>query len=195
MKSKDVLSLLKITRVTLMTYVKSGKLTATKLDNGHYIYDDDSVFKLIKRDTRVNVIYARVSTNKQRKDLLTQIDSISSYCSTNNIKIDSIFKDISSGVDFNRKSFDLLMNQVFDHKIKNIYISYPDRLSFLTIQSIFKKFRTSIVVINYLGINKSNDQELFDELINLIHHFSTQTYSKRRKNKLNLVKQDISLFN
>jgi putative resolvase len=46
MKSKEVLTLLKITRVTLWSYVKSGKIIANKLPNGYYDYDRDSVLKL-----------------------------------------------------------------------------------------------------------------------------------------------------
>lgn len=64
MKSKDVLRLLQVSRVTLMNYVKSGKLKGTKLSNGQYDYNESSVFQLLKKDNRVNVIYARVSTSK-----------------------------------------------------------------------------------------------------------------------------------
>ena len=67
MKSKDVLKLLKVTRATLTAYVKSEKIKVTKLSNGYYDYDDKSVFAFLKKDVRTNVIYARVSTNKQKK--------------------------------------------------------------------------------------------------------------------------------
>lgn len=89
------------------------------------------------------------------------------------------------------------MNDVFSHKINKIYITYKDRLSrlsFKTVEDIFKKFGTTIVVINDIDKNVNNEKELFDELISLIHYFSTKTYSKRRKAKLNLLKQDIELF-
>lgn len=55
MKSKDVLKILKISRITLMNYLKSGKIKATKLDNGYYDYDDQSIFKFLKKDKRINV--------------------------------------------------------------------------------------------------------------------------------------------
>jgi predicted site-specific integrase-resolvase len=44
MKAKEVLQLLKISRITLMNYVKSNKLIVTQLSNGYYDYDCDSVF-------------------------------------------------------------------------------------------------------------------------------------------------------
>lgn len=197
MKSKDVLKLLKVTRATLTAYVKSEKIKVTKLSNGYYDYDDKSVFAFLKKDVRTNVIYARVSTNKQKNDLIRQIDSVIDYCDKNNIKHDKVYKEISSGVDMDRKEFSALMDDVFNYKIQNIYITYKDRLtrlSFKTIEQIFKKFKTSIVIINNDNKDKDNEKELFDELINIVHHFSTKTYSKRHKNKLNLVEKDIALF-
>ena len=197
MKSKDVLKLLNISRTTLMTYIKTGKIKGTKLDNGYYDYDDKSVFAFLKKDSRINVIYSRVSTNKQKSDLTRQINSIISYCDDNNINYNKIYKEISSGVDMDRTQFSLLIDDVFNYKIQNIYITYKDRLtrlSFKTIEQIFKKFGTTIIVINDDNKDKDNEKELFEELINIVHHFSTKTYSKRHKNKLDIIKKDISLF-
>ena len=64
MKSKDVLKLLKISRVTLYNYVKNGLIKAIRLPNGYYNYDDKSVFKFINENPRINVIYGTVSTYK-----------------------------------------------------------------------------------------------------------------------------------
>jgi len=196
MKSKEVLSILNVTRVTLMNYVKTGKIKATKMKNGYYDYNESSVFSFIKKDFRINVIYARVSTNKQKKFLETQIDVLNAYCNTNNIKINTIYKEISSGTDLDRTQFSLLMNLVFQYKIKNIYVTYKDRLtrlSFKTIEQIFKKFGTTIVVINDKE-DKSTEEELFDDLLNIIHHFSTKLYSKRTKDKVDVISKNISLL-
>jgi predicted site-specific integrase-resolvase len=93
MKAKDVLNILKISRITLYNYTKEGKIKVSKLSNGYYDYDEESIFKLINKDTRINVIYARVSTYKQRNDLENQINQISSYCNNNNIIINKIYSD------------------------------------------------------------------------------------------------------
>jgi len=49
MKSKEVLNFLNISRVTLTKYVKNGTIKVTKLDNGYYDYDNDSVFIFLKK--------------------------------------------------------------------------------------------------------------------------------------------------
>jgi hypothetical protein len=58
---------------------------------------------------------------------------------------------------------------------------------------MFSRFNTKIVIINQEN-NVSNDNEIFEELISLMHIFSTTLYSNRRKNKINIYKQDIENF-
>ncbi len=197
MKSKEVLNLLKVTRVTLMNYVKTGKIKATKMKNGLYDYDDASVFAFLKKDMRSNVIYCRVSTYKQKGDLKRQVDSVVNYCKLNNIQYSTIYKEIASGTDLDRDEFSILLNDVISYKIKTIFITYKDRLthlSFKTIEQLFNKFGTNIVVINDDNKNKDNEKELFNELISIVHRFSTQIYSKRKKSKLDLLEKDLDLF-
>ncbi len=196
MKSKEVLKLLGISRVTLSHYVTNGKLKVTKLHNGYYDYDKDSVFKLLKKEYRFNVIYGRVSTYKQKNDLDTQIKKLVDFCSFNNIIYSKIYKDIASGINLDRKEFDKLLTDIINYKVANVYITYKDRLtrlSFSTIESLFKKFGTSIIVINEK--DDDYDNEIFEELITLIHLFSTKMYSNRRKKKLKIINKDLLLFN
>lgn len=191
MKSSEVLKLLKITRQTLTSYVKSGKIIVTKLGNGYYDYNDDSVYKFLNKEYRVNVIYGRVSTYKQKNDLANQILDIINYCNENKIKYDKIYQEIASGIDFDRKEFSNLVNEVINKKIANIYITNKDRLSrlsFLTLENMFKQFGTNIIVINDIEKDSSYEEELFEELINIIHLFSTKIYSNRRKNIINKFK-------
>lgn len=196
MKAKDVLKILDISRSTLFNYVRDGKIIGTLLDNGYYDYDENSVYKLIKKDPRINVIYARVSTNKQKNDLNNQILSINNYCNNNNIIINKIFSDIHSGMDLDRHDLNKLIDDVINNRIKNIYISYKDRLtrlSFKTIQDLFIKFNTNIIIINQ-NCDKCNDNEIFEELMSIMHIFTTTMYSNRRKNKINIFKSDIENF-
>ena len=104
--------------------------------------------------------------------------------------------DISSGIDIYRNNLNKLINDVINLNIKNIYISHRDRLtrlSFRTLQELFRKFGTNIIIINDTS-NESNDNEIFEELISLMHIFSTTMYSNRRKNKVNIYKNDIENF-
>ena len=76
MKANKVLKILQVTRPTLVSYVKSGKIKATRLTNGYWDYDDDSVYELVGlKDQRKVVVYSRVSTNNQKQSLESQIEA------------------------------------------------------------------------------------------------------------------------
>jgi len=188
MKAREVMKLLNICRTTLYHYTKNNIIKHTKLSNGYYDYDGLSVLQFIKKDNRSDVIYARVSTYKQKNDLINQINKLQTYCDNNKINIQHIYSEIASGIDLDRTELSKLLDDIFTHKIKNIYISNKDRLtrlSFKTLESLLKRFNTNIIVIH---------NEIFEELISLMHIFSTTMYSNRRKNKINIYKQDIENF-
>jgi predicted site-specific integrase-resolvase len=201
MKSEEVLKILGITRPTLTSYIKTGKIIGNKLPNGYYDYNEESVYKFLGKPlpsfNRVNIIYARVSTYKQKQDLTNQVYQLIEYCNINNIKYDKVFQEIASGIDFDRKDFSELVNLVINKKINNIYITYKDRisrLSFITLENMFKQFGTNIIVIN--DTNNSNEEnDLFEELINIIHLFSTKIYSKRHHKILNNIKTNLTTNN
>ena len=186
MKAKEVIKRLGISRVTLCTYVKKGYITVTKLPNGYYDYNKESVDKLAgKPNKRYNLIYCRVSTNKQKKDLETQIAYVQEFCNKNNIFIKTVYQDINSGVDLERPQFSSLLDEVLNNNVDNVYISYRDRisrLSFATLEAIFKKMGTNIMVVSDIlnKTTKTDDEEFFEDLLSLMHHFSTKLYSHRR---------------
>lgn len=64
-------------RPTLTNYLKQRFIEATKLPNGRYDYDEKTVYAFLNKDAlRKNIIYARVYTRQQKKDLNNQIQSL-----------------------------------------------------------------------------------------------------------------------
>ncbi|MCH4611326.1 IS607 family transposase [Helicobacter pylori] len=183
MKSKEVLKILKISRVTLWKYVKSGKIRVKQEPNGYYIYNDSDVYSLAGiEDGRLNVVYARVSTQKQKQDLQNQIENCISFINAKGISVDSIYSDIKSGMSLDRKGFMELLNAVMAFKIKAVYISYKDRLARLSyelVEKLFSDYGTKIIIINQCE-SISLEQELFEDIMQTIHSFSMKMYSKRR---------------
>ena len=66
MKAEEVLNLLQISRKTLHVYARDGRIQYTVMPNRMYNYNEEDV----KRKT---VIYARVSTSRQKNDLQNQM--------------------------------------------------------------------------------------------------------------------------
>ncbi len=195
MKSKEVLKILKISRVTLWKYVKSGKIRVKQEPNGYYIYNDSDVYSLAGiEDGRLNVVYARVSTQKQKQDLKNQIENCISFINAKGISVDSIHSDIKSGMSLDRKGFMELLNAVMAFKIKAVYISYKDRLARLSyelVEKLFSDYGTKIVIINQCE-SISLEQELFENIMQTIHSFSMKMYSKHRIAKKLLLESKVN---
>ncbi len=195
MKSKEVLKILKISRVALWKYVKSGKIRVKQEPNGYYIYNDFDVYSLAGiEDGRLNVVYARVSTQKQKQDLQNQIENCISFINAKGISVDNVYSDIKSGMSLDRKGFMELLNAVMAFKIKAVYISYKDRLTRLSyelVEKLFSDYGTKIVIINQCE-SISLEQELFEDIMQTIHSFSMKMYSKRRIAKKLLLESKVN---
>ncbi len=196
MKSKEVLKILRITRPTLTNYVKNGKIKVKKLPNGFYDYDDDDVFRLANINVEYNsVIYARVSTQKQKNDLVNQIEMIRQFANSQGFVIDKVYQDVASGLNFTRGNFEELVNDVMSRKVKRIFISNKDRLtrvSFDFWKQLFNKFNCELIVANNDSCqNENEEKEIFQDIISLLHCFAMKMYSSRRKKKITLIKEDL----
>ena len=167
MKTKQVLNLLKITRPTLTKYVKTNVIQVTILPNGRYDYDDQSVYLFLNKNIeRKIIIYARVSTVKQKKDLENQIELLKNFCFQNGLQINEVYKDVASGISFEKRNdFFKMLDEVISNKVEKIIITYKDRLSrvgFDLFSHLFKKFGTEIVVISEIGSQKFLDYPILE---------------------------------
>lgn len=189
MRSKEVLNLLRITRPTLTKYVKSGIIKVVRKPNGQYEYDEDSVYAFLNKDLkRKTYIYARVSTSKQKKDLENQIELLKQFCFTNGYTVSGIFADVASGISFEkRKEFFAMLDDILAGKVERVVITYKDRLSrvgFDLFLHLFQKYHCEIVVMSEVGSVKLDTQEIFEEIISLLHCYSMKLYSKRKEKKI-----------
>ena len=197
MKCKQVLKLLQITRPTLSKYIKIGKVKGQMQPNGQYIYDDESVYKVLNKDLeRKSVLYCRVSTSKQKSSLQTQKKQLEDFCIAKGIKVGNVYQDVGSGLNFDRKGFQQLVDDVINHKVAQVFITYKDRLSrvsFDVFKNLFSNFNCEIIVLNDIDDSKTIEKEIFSEIISLIHCFAMKMYSSRRKAKMKNLEEDLKL--
>lgn len=198
MEYKDVHKLTRLHRNTIYKYAKQGKIRTTKINDKHLIYNDDDVYAIAGiSPIRDIVIYARVSTAKQKKDLENQIETLKLFANSNGFVVNRIYKDIASGMSFDRQNFKDMLFNVIEHKIKTVLISNKDRfsrVSFNMWKELFKSFNCDIIVMNdILENNDNDDKEIFEDIISLIHCFAMKMYSKRRKNKLKLIEENLEV--
>lgn len=179
LSAKQVKDLYQITSQTLYNWRKFGKIRFKILPSGRFVYlSNENVVPI-----RKNVIYSRVSNTKQKDDLIRQQQILRQYMTSNGIAVDKEYFDIASGMNETRKGFINLLRDCSSGIIDTIFITYKDRLvrfGFNTIETLLKLYDVKIIVIN---ATKEEDvqQELTQDLISIIHHFSMRMYSNRRK--------------
>jgi predicted site-specific integrase-resolvase len=166
---------------TLNNWRRNNKIVFEKINSKHFMYDIESIKGDQKQ--RKNVIYCRVSNTKQSDDLFKQEQILREYCVKNGIKLNEVYSEIASGMNEDRKRFNELINEVITGNISKIFISYKDRLTrfgFNYFEKLFEKFGCIIEVLNSTD-EKTYEEELTEDLISIIHHFSMKMYSNRRK--------------
>lgn len=190
MKAAEVLKVLRISRGTLSKYVKEGRIKTLPSCTSWNEYDDNDVYSLINKKERKILIYARVSTSKQKQDLENQIESIKLYSAAKGYKISGIYKDIASGISFDKRNdFIEMLNLILNNEVEKVIISYKDRLSrigFDLFKKLFSAFGCNIEVMYESSDKTTDEKEIFEEIISLLHCYSMKMYSKRRGKSLEI---------
>ena len=178
LSSKEFRNKYRISSATLWRRVHVGTVKTKELYGTTYYLDEDP-----SSEASMNVIYCRVSNTKQQDDLKRQETILREYCVSNGIIPDKVISDIASGMNENRKGLQELIGLVKDGKVKTVYVSYKDRLTrfgFDYFAYLFNLFGTEIKVVN-LTSEEDFQQELTQDFISILHHFSMKLYSNRRK--------------
>lgn len=187
MKAKEILEKYKITRVTLCNWKRSGVVSSVVLPNGRFDYIVNNVV-LTEFANKKNIIYSRVSTSSQKENLYRQTDRIKSFCSSKGIIVNETYEEIASALNYNRAFYKKLKEKVLNGEVDKIIIEYKDRLlriGFEDFEDLCGKFNTEIIVLDdSYDNNKSKQQEITEDLISIIHHFSMKIYSSRKRKKI-----------
>lgn len=188
-KPKDFAELLNVSVKTLQRWDRDGILVAkrTPTDRRYYTYDQYLEFKGIKKDVdRKTVIYTRVSTNTQKDDLFNQVKFLQDFTNAKGMIVDEIIEDIGSGLNYNRKKWNKLIEEVMENKIDTIVITHKDRFirfGYEWFEKFLLKFDTKILVVNDEFL--SPQEELIQDIILILHIFSCRIYGLRKyKQKL-----------
>ena len=116
------------------------------------------------------------------------------FCFTNGYVISGIYSDIASGINFEKRNdFFKMVDEIIDNKVERVVITYKDRLSrvgFDLFCHLFKKYNCEIVIMSEAGSEKLDSQEIFEEIVSLLHCYSMKLYSKRKIQKIKEVLSD-----
>jgi predicted site-specific integrase-resolvase len=140
------------------------------LQSGKWRFKEEDVERLmgIVRKRKV-VLYARVSSNTQKDDLINQVK----YLEENVKEYDQVITDVGSSLNMKRKGLLKLLRMILNNEVSKIVIAYPDRLvrfGFEIIEDVCKAHNCELVVLN--KEDKTPEQELIKDLTSILVSFS-----------------------
>ena len=197
LKPKDVANMLNVTVKTLQNWDYSGKLIAKRNPNNRRYYTFEQINELLGKEKieskKVVIGYCRVSSNKQKNDLDRQIENVKTYMFSKGYQFE-IIKDIGSGINYNKKGLNKLIQMVISNRVEKIVIAYKDRLlrfGFELVENVCKLYDVEIEIID--NTEKTEEQELVEDLVQIITVFSCRLNGKRA-NKLKKIAREVDRY-
>ncbi len=194
--TKKVTEILGVTAQTLRNWDKEGKLKPSYVkSNGYRYYSEESILSYTqerKTKKNLNVVgYARVSSKKQSDDLERQINNLNTYISSKYDSFD-IITDIGSGINYNKPGLKKLIEKINKKEVDLIIVLYKDRLLRFGFELVEYFAKLNNVKIEALDkIDKNQDEELVEDLVQIITAFSCKIQGKR-KTKIKQLIDDFS---
>ena len=101
-----------------------------------------------------------------------------------------IITDIGSGINYNKKGLNQLIDMITNSEVEKIVIMYKDRLlrlGYEIIENLGKKYGTTIEIID--NTERTEEQELVEDLVQIITVFSCRLQGKRANKAKKMIKE------
>ncbi|MCT7756476.1 MAG: IS607 family transposase [Lactobacillus iners] len=187
-KPKEMADRLGVTVRTLQNWDRKGIFPAHRTPTNKRYYTEQDYLKYINdhsdpklKDKGKIVGYARVSTVNQKDDLKDQEKFIREFVNAKGIILDEMITEIGSGLNYQRKKWNKLLDEVMQGKIETIYITYQDRFirfGYDWFEKLCNQNGTKIVVLN--NQETSPNKELVQDVLSILHAFSCRLYGLRK---------------
>ncbi len=180
---------------TLRNWDKNGSLKPSHVtDGGTRYYSQEQLnhflgFKGIENKTKKVIGYCRVSSHKQKDDLERQIENIKTYMYAKGYQFE-IISDIGSGINYNKKGLNQLIDMITNSEVEKVVILYKDRLirfGYELIENLCNKYGTTIEIID--NTEKTEEQELVEDLIQIVTVFSCRLQGKKANKAKKMIKE------
>ena len=197
-KVGEFAKLLNVTVKTLQNWDKQGSLKAYRTPTNQRFYTEEQLNQVLglsnesqEEKTGLKIGYCRVSTNNQKNSLQNQEEFLRSYTNAKGVILDEVLTDIGSGINYNRRNFNKILELVEAGEVLEIYVTYKDRFvrfGFDWFNTFCEKHGAKIIILNQPST--SPEQELAEDLLNIVTMFSERnnvlrTYKKQLEQKLN----------
>lgn len=151
---------------------RAGKIDGAYLNDSGHIVVPDPQHALIGKA----VVYARVSTHKQKDDLARQADRMVQFANAAGLQVVAVVTEVASGVNDTRpKLTKLLLREDWG----TIVVEHKDRLSrvgFGWFEVLLKAQGRQIAVANSA---QEETRDLMDDFVSIIYSFAARLYGLR----------------
>lgn len=178
-KLKDYAKENDVTYRTAWQHFKDGKIEgAIKNVTGRVLIKE---FEEESQEPKINVVcYARVSSSVNKSNLETQAERLVNYSNAIGLKVNSIIKEIGSGLNDTRPK---LLKILEDQSITHIVVEHKDRLTrfgFNFLESWLESQGRKLIVINQV---ESDKEDLMQDFVSLVTSFTARLYGQRRSRR------------
>lgn len=167
---------------TLYNWERKNKIETIRTPGGKRLYNvdkyvNDHINIDIPTKEKYKICYCRVSSYKQKDDLLRQIEFMKSKYPEH-----KIIKDIGSGLNFKRHGLQKIINMAINGEIDEVVVAYKDRLcrfGFDLIEYLVQTYSNGKIVI-LKEEHLSPNEELTKDLVSIINIFSARINGMRK---------------
>jgi len=155
---------------------KDGKIqSAFKDEFGKILIPED------KPDRPLKVVcYARVSSSQNKSNLESQAERIVHFANLSGLPVNSVIKEIGSGLNDKRPKLAKLLNDI---EVTHIVVEHKDRLTrfgYNFLQILMASRQCQIVIINNIETDK---EDLMQDFISLVTSMIARLYGLRRSKR------------
>lgn len=178
---------------TLRNWDKTGKLTPSFVTSGGTRMYDLATLNLIKGKKsivpdRYTLAYARVSTQSQKKEIETQKELLTLYCSKQGYRY-KIISDMGSSLNYTKAGLNELIELICSGQIERLVLVHKDRLLRFGSEIIFKLCNIHDVEVEIINIGDelNPNEEIVKDVLEIITLFSEKLYGKRSHKSLKMI--------
>lgn len=179
----EVARMLNVSTVAVRKWIRLGKLRAKRIGKLWMIPESELKRFLGEKTEEIRaVIYARVSSHKQKKDgnLDRQVERLRNYCSAKGYKIIDVITDVASGLKEDRSGLQKIFEIVENRKVDVVVVEFKDRLTRFGFEYLKRYFESHGVRVEVVEESeKSYMEELIEDFVSIVISFAARIYGKR----------------
>ena len=190
MSTGKAAKLLGVSVKTLQRWEREGRLTAAaRTDSNRRLYTETQIREFIGLRQSISepsrlVAYCRVSSAAQKADLVNQRRVLEEFVVAKGLANVEFVEEVGGGLDFKRKRFLALMEEIGRREVKALILAHRDRLmrfGFEWFEHFAKINGCELLVLNQERL--SPEQEMVQDLMTIVHCFSPRLYGLRNCRK------------